>query len=217
MPQQVLKLGKNGINGNLIRNLTDEGIHQKIPTKYTIAFTKIIKISKNWKIIANFIDSKIMEAAAEASLTGDMRRIWKVRNFKTVLEERKTTKVCKEKGRLGRVKLEDDRRGRGSNMVKRLRVGEEVVKNVEEEVASSFQGFKVVDIIKKYRSDEKIKYERYNESTDGTADKDGSLVYGGQRTWSEIKQKDNLTKLGRKIISLVEQNDILRQYTTLKR
>jgi hypothetical protein len=47
--------------------------------------------------------------------------------------------------------------------------------------------------------------------------KDGSLVYGGQRTWSEIKQKDNLTKLGRKIISLLEQNDILRQYTTLKR
>jgi hypothetical protein len=64
-------------------------------------------------------------------------------------------------------------------MVKRLRVGEEVVKNVEEEVASSSKVLnrdnvsteEVVDIIKKYRSDEKIKYERYNESTDGTADK----------------------------------------------
>ncbi|PKK58666.1 hypothetical protein RhiirC2_795961 [Rhizophagus irregularis] len=92
MPQQVLKLGKNGINGNLIRDLTDEGIHQKISTKYTIAFTKIIKISKNWKIVAYFIDSKIMEAVVEASLTGDMRRIWKVRNFKTVFRGKENDK-----------------------------------------------------------------------------------------------------------------------------
>ncbi|PKY47908.1 hypothetical protein RhiirA4_463307 [Rhizophagus irregularis] len=39
------------------------------------------KISKNWKIIAYFIDSKIMEAAVVTSLTEDnIARIWNVQH-----------------------------------------------------------------------------------------------------------------------------------------
>ncbi|EXX54305.1 hypothetical protein RirG_235810 [Rhizophagus irregularis DAOM 197198w] len=52
------------------------------------AFIKIIKITKNWKVIGYFKNLKEMEEAVEDSCTqGDINRVWLVRNKKTIYKD----------------------------------------------------------------------------------------------------------------------------------
>ncbi|PKK57458.1 hypothetical protein RhiirC2_797996 [Rhizophagus irregularis] len=67
-----------------------------------IAFIKIIKITKNWKVIGYFKNLKEMEKAVEDSYTqGDINRVWLVRNKKTIYnddgDDKSRTKKQKEK------------------------------------------------------------------------------------------------------------------------
>ncbi|PKK69874.1 hypothetical protein RhiirC2_831157 [Rhizophagus irregularis] len=53
-----------------------------------MAFIKIIKITKNWKVIGYFKNLKEMEEAVEDSCTqGDINRVWLVRNKKTIYKD----------------------------------------------------------------------------------------------------------------------------------
>ncbi|PKY50675.1 hypothetical protein RhiirA4_467269 [Rhizophagus irregularis] len=62
------------------------------------AFMKIIKITKNWKVIGYFKNQKEMEEAVKDSCTqGDLNRVWCVRNKKTIFREEKKAKVRSEK------------------------------------------------------------------------------------------------------------------------
>ncbi|PKY43766.1 hypothetical protein RhiirA4_511170 [Rhizophagus irregularis] len=68
------------------------------------AFLKIIKITKNWKVIGYFKNQKSMEEAVEDSCTvGDINRVWLVRNRKTIYKEgkklNKEKKVIKKSGK----------------------------------------------------------------------------------------------------------------------
>jgi hypothetical protein len=69
---------------------------KQLQQKTRAEFIKIIKITKNWKVIGYFKNQKAMEEAVEDSCTlGDMGKIWLVRNQKTIYkaekQEKKTT------------------------------------------------------------------------------------------------------------------------------
>ncbi|PKY59907.1 hypothetical protein RhiirA4_430742 [Rhizophagus irregularis] len=63
-------------------------------------FSKILKKSKNWKIIAYLKDQKSMEQAVERSIAnGNIEHIWKVRNLKEIYrgEKKQEKKVGLQK------------------------------------------------------------------------------------------------------------------------
>ncbi|PKY56435.1 hypothetical protein RhiirA4_507245 [Rhizophagus irregularis] len=96
-----------------VRDLTDEemknikevGMNKFLENEFAerskAAFVKIIKITKNWKMIGYYYNQKDMEKAVEDSCSqGDLQRIWLVRNRKTIYKEEKkkrTTSVSQEK------------------------------------------------------------------------------------------------------------------------
>ncbi|CAB4441059.1 unnamed protein product [Rhizophagus irregularis] len=86
----------------IVRDLTDEEmkkikevgtikfLEDEFAGKSKAAFIKIIKITKNWKMISYFYNQKDMEEEVEDSCTkGDMKRIWLIRNKKTIFKEEK--------------------------------------------------------------------------------------------------------------------------------
>ncbi|PKY55101.1 hypothetical protein RhiirA4_427259 [Rhizophagus irregularis] len=86
----------------IVRDLTDEEmkkikevgtikfLEDEFAGKSKAAFIKIIKITKNWKMIGYFYNQKDMEEEVEDSCTkGDMKRIWLIRNKKTIFKEEK--------------------------------------------------------------------------------------------------------------------------------
>ncbi|PKK70014.1 hypothetical protein RhiirC2_712243 [Rhizophagus irregularis] len=95
-----------------VRDLTDEEmdiikkegvndfLENKLEYNSKASFVKIIKITKNWKVIGYFRDQKLMEEAVEDSCTnGDIKKVWLIRNKKTIYREEKkfrATKVQKE-------------------------------------------------------------------------------------------------------------------------
>ncbi|PKY50739.1 hypothetical protein RhiirA4_531170 [Rhizophagus irregularis] len=94
-----------------VRDLTDEemdlikkeGVNEflenKLEYKSKAAFMKIIKITKNWKVIGYFCNQKAMEEAVEDSCTnGDIKKVWLIRNKKTIYKEEKKrpTKVTEK-------------------------------------------------------------------------------------------------------------------------
>ncbi|PKC05202.1 hypothetical protein RhiirA5_502274 [Rhizophagus irregularis] len=82
-----------------VRDLTNEEMEsikkgdtydftKKLQQTSKTAFIKIIKITKNWKVIGYFKNLKEMEEAVEDSCTqGDINRIWLVRNKKTIYKD----------------------------------------------------------------------------------------------------------------------------------
>ncbi|PKC58872.1 hypothetical protein RhiirA1_470314 [Rhizophagus irregularis] len=82
-----------------VRDLTDEEMEsikkgniydftKKLQQTSKTAFIKIIKITKNWKVIGYFKNLKEMEEAVEDSCTqGDINRVWLVRNKKTIYKD----------------------------------------------------------------------------------------------------------------------------------
>ncbi|PKC55929.1 hypothetical protein RhiirA1_542311 [Rhizophagus irregularis] len=92
-----------------VRDLTNEEMEsikkgntydftKKLQQTSKTAFIKIIKITKNWKVIGYFKNLKEMEEAVEDSCTqGDINRVWLVRNKKTIYKDgdakTRTTKV----------------------------------------------------------------------------------------------------------------------------
>ncbi|GBC30853.2 hypothetical protein GLOIN_2v1881393 [Rhizophagus irregularis DAOM 181602=DAOM 197198] len=82
-----------------VRDLTNEemesikkgntyGFTKKLQQTSKTAFIKIIKITKNWKVIGYFRNLKEMEEAVEDSCTqGDINRVWLVRNKKTIYKD----------------------------------------------------------------------------------------------------------------------------------
>jgi hypothetical protein len=94
-----------------VRDLTDEemdsikkvGMNEfmayKLEHKSKAAFIKIIKITKNWKVIGYFRNQKHMEEAVEDSCTnGDIKKVWLIRNKKTIYKEerKRSMKVLKD-------------------------------------------------------------------------------------------------------------------------
>ncbi|GBC27581.2 hypothetical protein GLOIN_2v1881393 [Rhizophagus irregularis DAOM 181602=DAOM 197198] len=82
-----------------VRDLTNEEMEsikrentydftKKLQQTSKTAFIKIIKITKNWKVIGYFRNLKEMEEAVEDSCTqGDINRVWLVRNKKTIYKD----------------------------------------------------------------------------------------------------------------------------------
>ncbi|EXX76806.1 hypothetical protein GLOIN_2v1881393 [Rhizophagus irregularis DAOM 181602=DAOM 197198] len=82
-----------------VRDLTNEEMEsikkgntydftKKLQQTFKTAFIKIIKITKNWKVIGYFKNLKEMEEAVEDSCTqGDINRVWLVRNKKTIYKD----------------------------------------------------------------------------------------------------------------------------------
>ncbi|PKY20411.1 hypothetical protein RhiirB3_433703 [Rhizophagus irregularis] len=82
-----------------VRDLTNEEMEsikkgntydftKKLQQTSKTAFIKIIKITKNWKVIGYFKNLKEMEEAVEDSCTqGDINRVWLVRNKKTIYKD----------------------------------------------------------------------------------------------------------------------------------
>ncbi|PKC61862.1 hypothetical protein RhiirA1_538892 [Rhizophagus irregularis] len=82
-----------------VRDLTNEEMEsikkgntydftKKLQQTSKTAFLKIIKITKNWKVIGYFRNLKEMEEAVEDSCTqGDINRVWLVRNKKTIYKD----------------------------------------------------------------------------------------------------------------------------------
>ncbi|PKY58611.1 hypothetical protein RhiirA4_480668 [Rhizophagus irregularis] len=61
---------------------------KKLQQTSNTAFIKIIKITKNWKVIGYFKNLKKMEEAVEDSCTiGDINKVWLVRNKKTIYKD----------------------------------------------------------------------------------------------------------------------------------
>ncbi|PKY58045.1 hypothetical protein RhiirA4_479610 [Rhizophagus irregularis] len=91
----------------VVRDLTNEemeaiktkGVYEftkQLQNGTKMRFTKIIKITKNWKVIRYFTNQKEMEEAVEDSCTkGDIKRVWLVRNKKTIYREEKKLKKDK--------------------------------------------------------------------------------------------------------------------------
>ncbi|GBC22153.2 hypothetical protein GLOIN_2v1881393 [Rhizophagus irregularis DAOM 181602=DAOM 197198] len=98
------------------------------------------EMKENWKIIAYFIDSKIMELAVEASFKErDIKRIWSVRNFKTIFRGIETE---------GRKEINKTVNSSTVNSTPRTpqNVGQDDIMSYECE-----------------KNDEKIKYEQYKD------------------------------------------------------
>ncbi|PKK57554.1 hypothetical protein RhiirC2_825462 [Rhizophagus irregularis] len=74
---------------------------KKLQQTSKMAFMKIIKITKNWKVIGYFKNLKDMEEAVEDSCTQeDINRVWLVRNKKTIYkdgDDKKRVKKLQEK------------------------------------------------------------------------------------------------------------------------
>ncbi|UZO01951.1 uncharacterized protein OCT59_020457 [Rhizophagus irregularis] len=82
-----------------VRDLTNEEMEsikkgntydftKKLQQTSKTAFIKIIKITKNWKVIGYFKNLKEMEEAVEDScIQGDTNRVWLVRNKKTIYKD----------------------------------------------------------------------------------------------------------------------------------
>ncbi|PKY55651.1 hypothetical protein RhiirA4_427666 [Rhizophagus irregularis] len=281
---------------------------QKKMNQYSGAeFLKLIKITKNWKVIGYFKDQKALEEAVEDSCTqGDQRKIWLIRNKKTIYKDDKkkrekekteddrtvevpkgtqkqpTTTEPESKQKIATPVTPPDRiylglsnwatnKDRFSNkeqnedeivdLIKswRLQEKEETEgstsdlsnNNFERENAGPLKRDnvptqEVVEIIKEYRTNEKIKYDQYKTSTN---DKDIKTKLqeiknifdqtSNEMEWEKINhqaaseiikevnlvgledlrvwalEKNNFFRIGEKIISLAEQNEIMNEYTTL--
>ncbi|CAB4483221.1 unnamed protein product [Rhizophagus irregularis] len=71
-----------------IKKGTTYDFTKKLQQTSKTAFIKIIKITKNWKVIGYFKNLKEMEEAVEDSCThGDINRVWLVRNKKTIYKD----------------------------------------------------------------------------------------------------------------------------------
>ncbi|CAB4403152.1 unnamed protein product [Rhizophagus irregularis] len=80
---------------------------KRLQNETKMDFTKIIKITKNWKVIGYFKNQKVMEEAIEDSCTkGDINRIWLVRNKKTIYREDRKEKRPKEESGTNRLNSE---------------------------------------------------------------------------------------------------------------
>ncbi|PKK64363.1 hypothetical protein RhiirC2_787596 [Rhizophagus irregularis] len=133
----------------LIRDLTEDEMKEVTNSlkNYTIAFAKVIKYHKNWKIIAYFIDSKIMELAVEASFKErDIMRIWSVRNFKTIFRGIETE---------GRKEINNEREvtvnSSTVNYTPRTPQNVGIKNKTVERLKSPINEEKVVDLIKRWR------------------------------------------------------------------
>ncbi|PKY49349.1 hypothetical protein RhiirA4_527513 [Rhizophagus irregularis] len=81
---------KNGSSYDFIKQL-----QQNLKSE----FLKIIKITKNWKVIGYFKNQKAMEEAVEDSCTtGNIKEVWLIRNKKTIYrdtsKEEEKKKIC---------------------------------------------------------------------------------------------------------------------------
>ncbi|PKY57892.1 hypothetical protein RhiirA4_479303, partial [Rhizophagus irregularis] len=73
-----------------IKNTSSYDFITKLQQNSKSEFLKIIKITKNWKVIGYFKNQKAMEEAVEDSCTlGDTNRIWLIRNKKTLYKDEK--------------------------------------------------------------------------------------------------------------------------------
>ncbi|CAB4445788.1 unnamed protein product [Rhizophagus irregularis] len=73
-----------------IKNTSSYDFITKLQQNSKSEFLKIIKITKNWKVIGYFKNQKAMEEAVEDSCTlGDTNRIWLIRNKKTLYRDEK--------------------------------------------------------------------------------------------------------------------------------
>ncbi|CAB4410368.1 unnamed protein product [Rhizophagus irregularis] len=73
-----------------IKNTSSYDFITKLQQKSKAEFLKIIKITKNWKVIGYFKNQKAMEEAVEDSCTlGNISRIWLIRNKKTLYKDEK--------------------------------------------------------------------------------------------------------------------------------
>ncbi|CAB4432995.1 unnamed protein product [Rhizophagus irregularis] len=238
-------------------------------------FLKIIKITKNWKVIGYFKNQKAMEEAVEDSCTlGDTNRIWLIRNKKTIYRDEK--KRSKDKIEIMSKGNEEKEKAQLETITKKASeetpyspkrpileklpmTPEERIIAEEEEYHAHFEKERqkealkkdnvapeeVVEIIKDYRSN-KISYERLKDSAKGkdirqkmdeikdifydtsngmewekinleavTMIKDEMNIQGLEIFNQWMQKENNYLLLGKKIISLAEQNEILLEYTTL--
>ncbi|RGB33893.1 hypothetical protein C1646_761180 [Rhizophagus diaphanus] len=82
-----------------IKEIGEYEFTKKIQMDYAASFIKVIKITKNWKVIGYFKDQKLTESAVELSLNkSNTGEIWMVRNKKTIYRNgNKEVKEVKEK------------------------------------------------------------------------------------------------------------------------
>ncbi|GBC47291.2 hypothetical protein GLOIN_2v1881393 [Rhizophagus irregularis DAOM 181602=DAOM 197198] len=180
-----------------VRDLTNEEMEsikkgntydftKKLQQTSKTAFIKIIKIKKNWKVIEYFKNLKEMEEAVEDSCTqGDINRVWLVIAMENrtsspirLASEPKTPITPPERiyRELGNFALRKESFLHPSKAEKPLRISKtpdenEVVEMIKNWRKDNVAPEEVVDIIKDYRTTNKIKYVQYQESTHN-----GSLV-----------------------------------------
>ncbi|PKY55491.1 hypothetical protein RhiirA4_474981 [Rhizophagus irregularis] len=99
----LMKIGK----WQSVRDLTNEEMEsikngssydfiKQLQQKTKSQFLKIIKITKNWKVIGYFKDQKALEEAVEDSCTtGKINEVWMIRNKKTIYREDKEGRTKK--------------------------------------------------------------------------------------------------------------------------
>ncbi|PKY61089.1 hypothetical protein RhiirA4_485592 [Rhizophagus irregularis] len=165
-------------------------------------FLKIIKITKNWKVIGYFKDQKAMEEAVEDSCTyGDIMKIWMkhlltgfIRNWETLRRISPDLQLTSKK--------------------KENKMPEKELSDEEE----------VVKIIKNWRLDDEEEEKNNNDSStnrqpaplnkDNVAPEEYSRQIEG-RCEKLGNGKNNFFHLRQKLLSLAEQSKIFREYTTL--
>ncbi|PKY56784.1 hypothetical protein RhiirA4_477328 [Rhizophagus irregularis] len=183
-------------------------------------FLKIIKITKNWKVIGYFKDQKAMEEAVEDSCTyGDIMKIWMVRNKKTIYRGGKENKKTKTKLNK-KLEAKDKLPTYPSSSV--LTPKKKENKMPEKELSDEEE---VVKIIKNWRLDDEEEEKNNNDSSTNRQpaplNKDNVAPEEEQNIndWQDVKnwamEKNNFFHLGQKLLSLVEQSKIFREYTTL--
>ncbi|RGB23330.1 hypothetical protein C1646_728736 [Rhizophagus diaphanus] len=73
---------------------------KKIQMEYAASFIKVIKITKNWKVIGYFKNKSLTEGAVELSMKkGILGEIWMVRNKKTIYRNGKENEENRKGGR----------------------------------------------------------------------------------------------------------------------
>ncbi|GBC20449.2 hypothetical protein GLOIN_2v1881393 [Rhizophagus irregularis DAOM 181602=DAOM 197198] len=234
-----------------VRDLTNEEMEsikkgntydftKKLQQTSKTAFIKIIKITKNWKVIGYFKNLKAMEEAVEDSCTqGDINRVWLVidtenrtRSPIRLASEPKSPitppeRIYRELGNFASRKESLLHPSKADNPLRISKTPDknevvEMIKNWRNQIRS------VSRINQRWKFGRQIEgSERYLQSNvqcNGMGKINVEAVdelrkEHGIKNWDEAKnwalEKNNFFRLGQKIISLAEKSKIFEEYTTL--